>query len=61
MIFHVLTIFPDFFEGPFEHGVVAKAREAGMLEIRVHNLRDWTQTVTKRWMTVRSAAAKECC
>ena len=29
MIFHVLTIFPDFFEGPFAHGVVAKAREAG--------------------------------
>jgi tRNA (guanine37-N1)-methyltransferase len=42
MIFHVLTIFPDFFTGPFEHGVVAKAREAGVLEIRVHNLRDWT-------------------
>jgi tRNA (guanine37-N1)-methyltransferase len=42
MIFHVLTIFPDFFEGPFAHGVVAKAREAGVLEIRVHNLRDWT-------------------
>lgn len=42
MIFHVLTIFPDFFRGPFEHGVVAKARESGILEIRIHNLRDWT-------------------
>ena len=42
MIFHLLTIFPDFFEGPFRHGVVAKAREAGIVEIRVHNLRDWT-------------------
>ena len=42
MIFHVLTIFPDFFEGPFAHGVVARAREAGVVEIRVHNLRDWT-------------------
>jgi tRNA (guanine37-N1)-methyltransferase len=42
MIFHVLTIFPDFFAGPFAHGVVAKAREAGVVEIRVHNLRDWT-------------------
>jgi tRNA (guanine37-N1)-methyltransferase len=28
--------------GPFAHGVVAKAREAGVLEIRVRNLRDWT-------------------
>jgi tRNA (guanine37-N1)-methyltransferase len=42
MIFHVLTIFPEFFRGPFEHGVIGKAVEAGLLEIRVHNLRDWT-------------------
>jgi tRNA (guanine37-N1)-methyltransferase len=42
MIFHVLTIFPEFFGGPFGHGVVAKARESGAVEIRVHNLRDWT-------------------
>ncbi len=43
MKFHVLTIFPDFFRGPLDHGVVAKAREAGSLEIQIHNLRDWTQ------------------
>lgn len=42
MIFHLLTIFPEFFRGPFEHGVVAKAREAGLLEIRLHDLRNWT-------------------
>lgn len=42
MIFHVLTIFPEFFRGPFEHGVVARARAVDALEIRVHNLRDWT-------------------
>ncbi len=42
MIFHVLTIFPEFFEGPFAHGVVKRARTAGLLEIRIHNLRDWT-------------------
>jgi len=40
--FHVLTIFPEFFQGPFEHGVIARAREAGKVEIRIHNLRDWT-------------------
>jgi len=43
MIFHVVTIFPDFFRGPFDYGVVGKARESGALEIRVHNLRDWTK------------------
>lgn len=42
MIFHVLTIFPDFFAGPFAHGVVKRAADTGLLEIRIHNLRDWT-------------------
>lgn len=42
MIFHVLTIFPDFFAGPFEHGVVGRARASGRIEIRIHDLRDWT-------------------
>lgn len=42
MKFHILTIFPGFFHGPFEHGVVAKARQAGRLEIQVHDLRHWT-------------------
>jgi tRNA (guanine37-N1)-methyltransferase len=40
--FHLLTIFPDFFEGPFRHGVVARAAEYGSLELNVHDLRTWT-------------------
>ena len=42
MVFHIVTIFPEYFRGPFEHGVVAKARESGILEIRIHDLRTWT-------------------
>ena len=42
MIFHVVTIFPEFFRGPFEHGVVSRAQDAGLLKIRVHDLRTWT-------------------
>ncbi|HLK66311.1 MAG TPA: tRNA (guanosine(37)-N1)-methyltransferase TrmD [Bryobacteraceae bacterium] len=42
MIFHILTIFPEFFTGPFAYGVVKRAKDAGILDIRVHNLRDWT-------------------
>ena len=42
MVFHIVTIFPEYFRGPFEHGVVAKAREAGILDIRIHDLRTWT-------------------
>ena len=49
MTFEVLTIFPEFFRGPFEHGVVARARAAGVLDIRVHDLRTWT---TDRHRTV---------
>jgi tRNA (guanine37-N1)-methyltransferase len=40
--FHVLTIFPEFFEGPFAHGVVKRGKDAGLLDIQIHNLRDWT-------------------
>jgi tRNA (guanine37-N1)-methyltransferase len=42
MKFHLLTIFPDFFDGPFKYGVVARAAEFGALELHVHDLRKWT-------------------
>jgi tRNA (guanine37-N1)-methyltransferase len=42
MKFEIVTIFPDFFRGPLEHGIVRRAREAGLIEIRVHDLRAFT-------------------
>jgi len=42
MVFHVLTLFPAFFEGPFGCGVIARASEAGRIEIRYHDLREHT-------------------
>lgn len=42
MIFHIVTIFPEFFTGPFHHGIVARAETDGKLEIRIHDLRHWT-------------------
>ncbi len=42
MIFRILTIFPDFFQGPFQHGVVANAAQSGLIEIHIHDLRNWT-------------------
>jgi tRNA (guanine37-N1)-methyltransferase len=42
MKFHLLTIFPEFFDGPFKYGVVARAAEFGALELHVHDLRNWT-------------------
>ena len=42
MKFHLLTIFPEFFRGPFEHGVVARAQKKGIVDIVIHDLRKWT-------------------
>jgi tRNA (guanine37-N1)-methyltransferase len=38
----VITIFPEFFRGPFEYGVIRRGREKGLLETRVHDLRSFT-------------------
>ncbi len=35
----ILTIFPDFFRGPLDFGIVRRAREAGLATIEVHDLR----------------------
>jgi tRNA (guanine37-N1)-methyltransferase len=42
MQFDLLTIFPEFFRGPLDYGVVARARAAGRLQVATHNLRDYT-------------------
>ena len=38
----VLTLFPEMFAGPLDISMVARARKAGLLDLRIHNLRDWT-------------------
>ena len=42
MIFDVITIFPDFFKGPFDYGIIRRGREKGLIETRIHDLRDFT-------------------
>jgi len=42
MKFEILTIFPDFFRGPLDYGIVRRAREAGLIEIAIHDLRGFT-------------------
>jgi len=39
----ILTIFPDFFRGPLDYGIVRRARETGLVEIRIHDLRGYTK------------------
>jgi tRNA (guanine37-N1)-methyltransferase len=40
MRFQVLTLFPEMFASPFDHGIVAKARERGAIDIQMRNVRD---------------------
>ena len=42
MQFDIVTIFPDFFSGPLDYGIVRRAREASLVEVRVHDLRAFT-------------------
>jgi tRNA (guanine37-N1)-methyltransferase len=39
----ILTIFPDFFRGPLDYGIVRRAREARLIEIKIHDLREFTK------------------
>lgn len=38
----IVTLFPEMFAGPFDASIIARAREAGVLEIALHNPRDYT-------------------
>ena len=38
----VLTLFPAMFAGPLDESIIKRARDAGLLELQLHQLRDWT-------------------
>ena len=38
----VLTLFPEMFSGPLDASIVGRARKAGLLDLRLQNLRQWT-------------------
>ena len=42
MRFDILTIFPEFFSGPLDYGIVRRARESQIIETRIHDLREYT-------------------
>src|ERR1700747_3737704 len=52
MRFDIITIFPDFFRGPLDYGVLRRAREEKLVEVNVRDLRAFThdrhQTVDDR-------------
>lgn len=41
MIFEILTLFPGMFVSPLGESILGKARERGLIQVRVHNIRDY--------------------
>ena len=37
----VLTLFPAMFAGPLDESIIKRARDAGLLDLKIHNLRDY--------------------
>jgi len=49
MIFDILTLFPGMFDGPFDESIIKRAKEKQLIDIFIHNIRDWS---TNRHHTV---------
>ena len=43
MRFDLITIFPEFFAGPLDHGIVRRARETELIHLHVQDLREFTK------------------
>jgi len=39
----IITLFPEMFQGPFDYSIVKRAKEKKLLEIKIHQLRDWAE------------------
>jgi len=37
----ILTVLPELLESPFQHSILKRAKDKGLLEVRVHHLRQW--------------------
>ena len=43
MRFDIITIFPNIFDSYFNESILARAKEKKLVEIKIHNLRDWAE------------------
>ncbi len=41
ILFDILTIFPDMFQGPLTESILKRAQQAGLVDIHLHNIRDY--------------------
>mgnify|MGYP000941366583 FL=1 len=43
----IITLFPDMFKGPFDASIIKRAESKKLIQVKVHNLRDWGETERK--------------
>jgi len=39
---HILTVFPEMFDGPFKYSIIKRATYNGLIKIQIHDLRKWS-------------------
>lgn len=44
----IITIFPEMFEGPFTESIIKRAVQKGIVELHLHNLRDYSTDKNKK-------------
>lgn len=44
----IITVVPELLKSPFEHSIVKRAQAKGLVEIHIHNLRDYTDNTYKQ-------------
>ena len=44
----ILTLFPEMFQGPFDHSIIKRAKVKGLAEIYLHDIRDYAQNKHKK-------------
>ncbi len=47
MTFHIITIFPKIFDSYFSESIIKRAREKKFIDVKIHNLRDYTKDKRK--------------
>ncbi|TYP59957.1 tRNA (guanosine(37)-N1)-methyltransferase TrmD [Thermosediminibacter litoriperuensis] len=48
LLFHILTLFPEFFAGPLDVSILKRAREKGLIKIELLNIRDFSRDKHKK-------------
>lgn len=44
----ILTVFPEMFQGPLDFSIVSRAVRSGIVEIQIHDLRDFTESPQRK-------------